>query len=296
MDRVDLALCQILMLNSRTPYQELASQLGLSVNAVHKRVKAMVDAGVIKAFTARVSLSALKALGVWIYGRSDATSVEQLHLELKKSDMVYWVSYSGGGFVYVGGYLQGFGRLEEFSSFVRSVAQMKAPTVGVLGYAPLPTNDGLRPLDFDIIRALHKDARRPVSEVAVEVKASARTVQRRLDRMVKEGLVELSVDWYPDASDDIVSLCHSKVAAKSEKWTVAESLRLRLAPHVLFNMSFGNLPDEIISFLWTNSMRELKELKDSILQEEGIDSISVNVLSIGYIFDTWRDALLFQGH
>jgi DNA-binding Lrp family transcriptional regulator len=293
-DRVDLAICQILMANSRTPYQELAGILGLSVNAVHKRVKALVDIGIIRAFTARVSLAAVKAPSVWAFGRSDATSVEQLHLELKKNDMVYWVSYSGGGFMYVGGYLRDFSHLDEFSSFVRSVAQIRAPTVGVVSYYPLSLKEELRPLDIDIIRALHRDARKPVSEVAVEVRASARTVQRRLDRMVKEGLVELSLEWYPDISNDIMSVCHSRVSPGKDKWAVGESLRARLAPNVMFNVAFSNIPDQFVSFLWTNSMRELSELKESILKEEGIDSISVNVLSIGYMFDTWRDKLLFR--
>jgi F420-0:gamma-glutamyl ligase-like protein len=59
-------------------------------------------------------------------------------------------------------------------------------------------------------------------------------------------------------------------------------------------MIFSNIPDQFVSFLWTNSMRELSELKESILKEEGIDSISVNVLDVGYMFDTWRDKLLFR--
>jgi DNA-binding Lrp family transcriptional regulator len=291
-----MALSQLLMANSRTPYQELADILGLSLNAVHKRVKAMVDGGVIRAFTARVSLVALNAIPVWAYGRSDSEAVDELHLELKKSDMVNWVAYSGGGFVYVGGYLKEISHLEEFSSFVRSAAKIKEPTIGILPSMPLPRHESLKPLDIEIIRAMHKDARRPLSEVAVEVKASARTVERRLDRMMRENLVELSLEWYPDASDDIVSLCHAKVASDRDRWAVGESLRAHFSPHVLFNTYFSNLPDLFISFLWTNSMRELTGLKESILKEEGIDSASVNVLSVGYIFDTWRDKVLFEAH
>ncbi len=294
MDRIDLALSQRLMANSRTPYHELAVSLGLSVNAVHKRVKAMADAGVIKAFTARVSIQALNAINVWAYGRSEAANVDQLHAELNRSDQVYWVCYAGGGFLYVGGYLQDLSRLEEFSAFVRSTASLREITVAIAPLMPPWKGPPLQPLDIDIIRALHREARRPLSDVAREVRASSRTVQRRLERMLEEGLVELSIEWYPDASDDIVSLCHAKVAPGRDRWTVSESLRSRLAPHVLYNMIFGNLPDQFISFLWTNSMRELKELKESILEEEGIESTAVNVLSTGYMFDTWRDRLLYE--
>ena len=296
MDRTDLALCMTLLANSRTPYQELADSLGLSVNAVHRRIMALVEEGVIKAFTARVGMLALRAVNVWIFGRSDAVPLEEVHLRLQKSDMVYWVAYSGGGFVYVGAYLQDISRLDELVTFVEAEAKMKEPTVGILSPPPPQRpEEKLQPLDYLIIRALHRDARKPTSEVALEVKASARTVQRRLDRMVKLALVELSLEWYPDASNDIVSLCDAKLAPGNDKWKVGEGLRARLGPHVLFNMYFSNFPDLFISFLWTNSMRELKELKESMLTEEGVESIAANVLSTGYMFDTWRDKLLLEG-
>jgi len=294
-DRTDLALCTALLANSRTPYQDLADALGLSVNAVHKRIRALVEEGVIKVFTARVGGLAVSAVNVWIFGRSDADPLEEVHLRLQKNDMVYWVAYSGGGFVYVGAYLQDISRLDELVTFVEAEAKMKEPSVGI--QSPLPPQrleEKLHPLDYQIIRALHRDARKPTSDVALEVKASARTVQRRLDRMVKLGLVELSLEWYPDASNDIVSLCQAKVAPGSDKRNVGEALRTHLTPHVLFNMYFSNFPDRFISFLWTNSMRELKELKESVLVEEGIESIAANVLSTGYIFETWRDRLLFE--
>ncbi len=38
MDRTDISLSLFLMSNSRTPYHELAARLGLSINAVHKRI------------------------------------------------------------------------------------------------------------------------------------------------------------------------------------------------------------------------------------------------------------------
>jgi len=42
---------------SRRPYLALADALGLSVNAVHKRIKSMVEESVIRGFTTKFSLS-----------------------------------------------------------------------------------------------------------------------------------------------------------------------------------------------------------------------------------------------
>ena len=64
MDRTDVSLCLFLMTNSRAPYHELAARLGLSINAVHKRIGALVNQGVIKAFSAHPSLASLGAVAV----------------------------------------------------------------------------------------------------------------------------------------------------------------------------------------------------------------------------------------
>lgn len=50
-----------------------------------------------------------------------------------------------------------------------------------------PAERGLTSLDWRILQALLGDARRPLPEVARELKVSARTVKRRWDRMAKEG-------------------------------------------------------------------------------------------------------------
>jgi DNA-binding Lrp family transcriptional regulator len=40
MDETDVALCRLLVYNSRTPYSELAKALDTSVQNVHRRVQA----------------------------------------------------------------------------------------------------------------------------------------------------------------------------------------------------------------------------------------------------------------
>ena len=294
MDKTDIALCMLLLGNSKTTYQELANKLGFSVNAIHKRIKALTDAGIIRGFTARVSLLALNAITIWIFGASNSSSSD-LHLRLRKHRSTYWVAYSGGGYVYVGGYLREISELEPYVNFVKREAQMEDPIVGIMPLRPhRPFEAKLYPLDYQILKALHKDSRKPASDVAVEVHASARTVQRRLETMLKKSLAELSIDWYPDASNDVISLCHISLAAGAEKANVEASLRQAFSLNILFSLVFSNLPRQLILFLWTNTFRQLEDLRERITRVEGIDSILLNVLQIGYIFDTWRDDIIFE--
>jgi DNA-binding Lrp family transcriptional regulator len=295
MDRTDVSLCLFLMTNSRTPYHELAARLGLSINAVHKRIAAMANLGIIRAFTAHPSLASLGALSVWIYGRSEATHPGDLRLRLNADDRTYWVANSGGAYVYVGGYLRDISELDEYVGFVKKESEMSSPTVGIIpSMGRRSEKETLKPLDYQILASLKKDSRKPATDIAVEVNASAKTVHRRLEWMLEKGLVEFTIDWYPDASNDIVSLCHVEVAQGHDRMEMLEALKGQFGQNILVWVLFSNLPNQIVLFLWTNSMKQMEDLRERVAGAEGAGSVMLNVLQIGYMFDTWRDVLVLD--
>jgi len=294
MDRTDISLCLFLMTNSRTPYHELAARLGLSINAVHKRIGAMAKMGIIRAFTAHPSLMSLGATSVWVYGRSESARPGDLRLRLNADDRTYWVANSGGGYVYVGGYLRDISELDEYVGFVKKESEIGNPTVGIIPSAGRRSRESLKPLDYQILASLRKDSRKPATDVAAEVSASAKTIHRRLEWMLEKELVELTIDWYPDASNDIVALCHVEVPGNSDRMKVLEGLRRRFGQNILVWVLFSNLPNSIALFLWTNSMKQMEELRESLAGAEGATSVMLNVLQIGYMFDTWRDGLVLE--
>ena len=295
MDKTDISLCLFLMANSRTPYHELAARLGLSINAVHKRIGALMDSGIIRAFTARPSLLALGALSVWVYGRSEAAHPADVHLRLESNDHTYWVANSGGGYIYVGGYLRGLSELDDYVAFVKKEGEMAEPTVGIIPQManPFPEEE-LMPLDYQILASLRRDSRKPASDVATEVKASAKTVHRRLERMTEKGLIDFGMDWYPDASNDIVSLCHIEIAQHANRSDVLAALRQKFPQGILVEVLFSNLPNLLVLFMWTNSMKQMEDVREGVGRVEGVRSVMLNVLQIGYMFDTWRDKLILK--
>ena len=55
MDETDLKILEILQKDSRTPFTEIASILGVSDSTIHVRLKKLKDEGVIKAYTIEVN-------------------------------------------------------------------------------------------------------------------------------------------------------------------------------------------------------------------------------------------------
>ena len=295
MDRTDISLCLMLMANSRTPYHELAAKLGLSINAVHKRIGAMTKLGLIRTFTAHPSLASLGATSVWVYGRSEADHLGDAHLRLKTDDRTYWVANSGGGYIYVGGYLKSISELDDYVAFVKREGGISDPTVGIIpSLTTRAPKDSLRPLDYQILACLRKDSRKPASDIATEVNASAKTVHRRLEWMLEKGLVDFTIDWYPDASNDIVSLIHVDTSKGFDRQKVLEAVRQQFPERVLVEILFSNFPNLIVLFMWTNSMKQMEDLREGVSKAEGVKSVTLNVLQIGYIFETWRDALALR--
>ena len=183
--------------------------------------------------------------------------------------------------------------MDEFVAFARKEGELGDPTVGIIpsvGTRP----ESLRPLDYQIIASLRRDSRKPATDVASEVNASAKTIHRRLEWMMEKGLVEFSLDWYPDASNDIIAICHVDIGRGFDRLQVLEALRKRFSDNLLVEMMFSNLPNALAIFMWTNSMRQMEDLRRRVEAAEGVGSVMLNVLQIGYMSDTWRDELVLE--
>jgi Lrp/AsnC family transcriptional regulator, leucine-responsive regulatory protein len=293
MDATDIKLCQLLLINSRLSYDELASKLGLSINAVHKRVKALIELKIIRAFVARPSLMAINTLAIWIYGRCEPKQIRDAHLRLAKNDSTYWVAYSGGDFVYVGGYLHDISELESYVTFVRNEANMDYPTVGIISAMPkLDPKYQLSNTDIEIISSLHRNSRKPFADIASELHLTARTVRNRLERMIQNQSIDLTIDWYPDTSNDILSVLHLDIGTNKDIMSLSSQLLGEFSPNLLFPILFANIPNQLTFFVWTNTMKQLEDIRAKVAETQGIGSATLNVLQIGYSFDTWRDKLV----
>ncbi|MEM3029329.1 MAG: winged helix-turn-helix transcriptional regulator [Thermoproteota archaeon] len=296
MDKTDMILCQLLLSNSRLSYRELANKLNLSVTAVHSRIQSLVEQGVIRRFSARLSPRVFKAVSVLVFGLSQAVPIQDLEKEFAEHGSVYWLGVGGGSILYIGACLREISELDNLLSDLREKCGILEPTIGIVTHTSLPSDTipveaKLSSLDYRIIRSLADDSRKALSKVAEELGVSTRTVRRRLERMIELGLVEMSIDWYPDASNDIVAMLHLNLKPGVNS-NAARMVLQKHWPNVFMSWSFSNIPSLILSFSWTNTMKELKELCKSLEEENVFQSFSPNVLYTGYVFKTWVDQLV----
>jgi len=298
MDKMDMILIQLLLQNSRRPYRELADTLNLSVNAVHKRIQELIKSGILRTFTAKINLSAFeKAVSVWVWGRSEAKSLDEIITKLGKDSSTYWVTVASGNILYLGANLQDISKLDSYLAFVKKEGQIPDPTVAII-YSPvhapssLTSKRILSSLDYRIIYSLHKNSRKRITEVSEEIGVSAKTIQRRLSRMVDESLIELSMEFFPDVSNDLFTIFHLNLKASADRSKVSPLLINKYSPNVVYPISCSNLPNLFLCVVWTNTMKELQDIRQCFENEGIFVSVELNVSYTGYIFDTWRDEVL----
>ncbi|MFQ5759010.1 MAG: hypothetical protein ACE5IF_04980, partial [Candidatus Bathyarchaeia archaeon] len=110
----------------------------------------------------------------------------------------------------------------------------------------------------------------------------------------REGSIELSIEWYPNVSNDILTIFHLHLRASADKSKVGPLLIKKYSPNAIFLFSFSNLPNLLLCVVWTNTMKELQDIRERFQSEEAFESVVPNVLYIGYILGTWRDELLVE--
>jgi DNA-binding Lrp family transcriptional regulator len=200
--------------------------------------------------------------------------------ELDRDREMDMVMVASGNYLYIAGSVLDPGRVNRFTSFVTKTAKLARPQVGIV-YNPalmdIEEEAAVYPMDVKIVNALRSDSRRPVTEVAKELGVAPRTINRHIDRLLREKLVHFAIGWHPQMSGDIVAALHLRVRRDRDREKVAAALVARLAMRELITYSFSDRPDSLICLVWSSSIQGLnllvRELEDDRVYEEIVPQV-----------------------
>jgi DNA-binding Lrp family transcriptional regulator len=302
MDETDLRLLAILNGNSRMPFRELAEKLGISVQAVHRRAQDLTETHVIASFTANLSIKYLKAVPVGVFGISRANNLQEVLNELGNHDSTVIV-HGSGDFVSIMALLRSLSDLEEYVEFVKKTLSMEKPAVGLpaaMGYTALERTAvpevpfELSPLDYRIIRSLHRNSRKEIVEIAQELGVSAATVKRRLARLVDAKAVEFSTEFNPGDQNGFSTMTFLRLRSGIDKGPFFSQLKEKYGPRIIFMSTSSNDPDAVSVFMWSESMKDSRDMESSFKTDPSIESCNHYIIQYKYQFPTWRAKLLEQ--
>jgi DNA-binding Lrp family transcriptional regulator len=295
MDELDIAIIHRLLADSRTPYSALANGLGISVQATHKRVNTMVRSGVIRRFTARISLRATGVTEGLAFGRSNETDLNKLVARLKTIDQVRGILVSSGNNLHIVLDIKNADDLEPLRTTLRDEAMMADIALVAVpcnaSHVKSSDRKGLQLLDLRIIYAMRNNSRLPLTEIAEQVGVTTKTVSKALDRMERDGSVRMSIEWMPDQRNDFLSLVHTRFKEGHQPDFCCSSI-LSSIPRIVSPLPFSNRPDTMAFLLWSESMADMCESLDHISRLGSVESVVPYVIHHLDYFPTWRDTLL----
>ena len=292
MDEIDLVIQQNLMNNSRLTFRELAEITNISVSAVHKRIKKMEEDEIITVYNARPSILALNYLAVLIFGSSNAKSIDSVCKELGQHESIISIAIASGKFLYISAYLRNLSELQDFSSYVSRTAQINDPTIGLFNELNASFQESLTTIDYKILKSLNRDARKPLVDIADDVGLSAKTVRKRLDRMVENNLAMFSIEWAPLYKDSFVTIFNLELElnSKTDVNSIIKHLYVKYSQNIIVCASFFNIPNFILLDIWTKTPRDSQLIQEQLI--EGFNDVVPHIiLSINW-YTCWVDQFL----
>ena len=305
MDDTDRELLMLIGQNPRIHFRELAKRLGISRQAIHRRVQALKESGVIKPSIAMVSFSFLDAVSVVVSGFAKTTSMEKTLDRLGEGDRTRRVVVAGGNYLYVIGFLRNISELDNYVEFVRRTAEMPEPSVGIYNEENedlMPysidgsgtrrqRNIDLSPLDFKIIGSLRDDARKPMAEIAKMVGVSTKTVRRHLEKLTSGGALDMSVPMDMTLGGDLFMVMHVNLKYGADKRDVGRRL---LSKHYFkdqYIRTYSNIPNLIAWVFWSDKISEVRRALRETSEDKDVTSVMLNFAYMERIYKNWRDRL-----
>ena len=91
-----------------------------------------------------------------------------------------------------------------------------------------------------------------------------------------------------------MTIFHIQLRPFSDKEEVGRRLMEKYFPNLMFLVSFSNLSQFLLAFVWTKSMKELQNLHSMFEADDAFDSVMFNILYKGLILPTWSDKLVLE--
>jgi Lrp/AsnC family leucine-responsive transcriptional regulator len=195
LDQTDKKILNILAVNCRTPYREIANTLGMSATAIKNRVDDMVAGGVIAEFVVRFSAAMISAEVMIVWLKTDgAEDREQFVSEIAANrGVMQIVPLYGGDYLVAAEFTSTLemANLAEALKSNRHVTFTEMHTI--LFQRGKKTN--LTNLQLRVLKALLKDARMQITDIARETGLTVRLVRKTLRELKESEAIDFSLRW-----------------------------------------------------------------------------------------------------
>lgn len=283
MDRTDLNIMRMLLVNGRASYQSIADELDMSSNAVKNRVMKMIDEGTIGRFITQVKLEA--------FGY-DLIYVVISHGNEKQQEILERIRLVGHTFMVINCIgdimLLGIAVKEELEQKMELVKKLVEPAIviNIFSVKSMPIKKLTR-TDLVLIKHLIKYPRALVNDIAKAIRVSARTVKRRLDYLEKMDVIHFSMLYNPAAMHGFIQFSLVLDIDEKKYNSVVTKIYKQLGDHFLLPPPPLYQKSMIVVILYSDNVHSMNEMFNSVKKIEGVKNVELSIPTKLDFRDDW---------
>lgn len=187
LDSTDIGILRALGENCRASYQEMGRSLGMTANAIKKRVKKLVDNGTIHSFVVYLSFAMIDAESYLAILTPDGINKEEEILaQIVKNPHVFSTGSLSDGTCIVFAEYEGTNGKSDFEQFLNNLDDIALIELHT-ERAPRGKKVEFSPLQVRVLKSLAEDPRAPATTIAEKTGLTPRRVRKIIDQLLHGG-------------------------------------------------------------------------------------------------------------
>ncbi|MGY5858810.1 MAG: winged helix-turn-helix transcriptional regulator [Candidatus Thorarchaeota archaeon] len=184
MDSTDIGILRALGENCRASYQEMGRDLGMSANAIKKRVNKLIDNGTVHSFVVYLSFAMIDAESfLAILTPEVSNREEEILKQIVKNPHVFSTGLLSDGTCIIFAEYEGESGKSDFKQFLNSlndVAHFELHNER----SPKGNKVEFRPLQIRVLNSLVEDPRAPATAIAEKTGLTPRRVRKIIQQLI----------------------------------------------------------------------------------------------------------------
>ena len=273
LDSTDLKILNLLAKNGRLSYRSIGLTIGMTTKSIKSRVDRMLAAKVIERFLAKVNPSVLGYKRIYALAlRKNNLNQELLERFKLVGDIQYQFEVMGGAIGFDIAVKEG---TEDKIELLLS--SLKPALLGVIRSRNREVSQKLTGTDYTIIKQLIRNPRMEIRDIAAATSISPKTVHRRLDKMIRNRVLEFSIQPNPDAMKGyIVFFLDVKVKDSGHHQKVLQKIYEELDDHfMILSSDISNQEDSIGLLLGSEDAMGIESIRSRIESFDAVEQANV---------------------
>ena len=143
---------------------------------------------------------------------------------------------------------------------------------------------------FYFYKTLNRDARKSITDIADDVGLSAKTVRKRLNRMIQNNLASFTIEWTPMYENSYLIDFYLFLKEGTNLNSTIQHLNKKFSKNIAYSITFSNIPHLILLNTWTKTSKDSQRIQEELLTE-GFKDVLPNIFLSAKWYEYWIDQL-----